>query len=76
MYRETSKDAKTWFVMPETVVPFHIVPDNDVKSHRLTIECECMPRMEEVLGSPYPLIIHNAFDLREVKEFLDKVGRV
>ena len=47
--------------MSETI---HIIPVDDLISHRESRECECIPKVEE----HGKLIIHNSYDMRELLE--------
>ena len=52
----------------------HVVPVGDEQPHTLTADCPCGPDVEWVdpgTGRPYengPVVIHMAFDCREVVE--------
>lgn len=52
----------------------HIIPLNDEKKHEHSAECSCEPAVSWIdpdTNLPYPrgpLIVHNAFDCREISE--------
>lgn len=48
----------------------HIIPENDLKPHVSEIFCECMPYMDTEEPT---VIIHNAYDGRELQERLRKL---
>lgn len=51
----------------------HVVPLNDSRAHELDLTCGCHPRRDAIYPS---VIIHNAFDRREViEEVEDKIKR-
>lgn len=49
----------------------HILPLNDIKLHVENTICECKPNIE-ILNDGYIMVIHNAFDKREIIEELLK----
>ena len=51
----------------------HVLPVDDVKPHTETTSCPCNPRVE-VIGANL-LVVHNAFDHREIMEELLMVGK-
>lgn len=48
----------------------HILPVNDKKEHDMSANCPCKPRIE-VVGAVL-IIIHNAYDHREVIEQIEE----
>jgi len=48
---------------------YHILPINDLKPHKESSTCKCLPDVE-VLKNGDMLIIHNSFDGREQVEEL------
>lgn len=50
--------------------PIHVVPVNDKKGHILSMYCPCTPTVETDTGTE--IIIHNAFDHRELLEENEK----
>ncbi len=57
---------------PEEVPVFdHIIPLNDLKPHVSERFCECMPYADAECPT---VIIHNAYDGRELKERFRKLG--
>ncbi len=50
---------------------FHIVPLNDTKEHKESSTCSCEPEVKTVEGNM--LVIHNAFDLREIVEEANEI---
>lgn len=49
----------------------HILPINDLKEHKETVDCACCPdvRYKDELGIlPEPICIHNSWDGREIIE--------
>ena len=47
----------------------HVYPINDLKEHDTESHlCECEPRVDFELG----IVVHNAYDLREIQEFINK----
>lgn len=59
----------------------HVLPINDEKEHTETTDCHCGPRVEwsdPDTGEIYangPLVIHNAFDCREIVEEAERIKR-
>lgn len=59
----------------------HIIPLDDEQPHNTeTTTCRCNPRIEwahPVTGEPYAeaLVIHNAFDCREVVEWAEELSQ-
>lgn len=50
----------------------HIVPTNDIEEHvEVGATCRCNPKVEFEDGNM--IIVHNAFDLREVVEQANKI---
>ena len=49
--------------------PFHIVPEDDIREHRLGLDCECRPNLIPEDSTHYAVIIHNAWDGREEWEW-------
>lgn len=66
-----------WQITGGEEMNYHILPTNDIKEHTEETTCECEPRIEIVNGDM--LIIHNAYDNREiiekVEEILKNTGR-
>lgn len=51
----------------------HVYPVNDLKEHDTESKtCHCQPRIDW----KHQIVIHNAYDLREVKEYLDENPRI
>lgn len=50
---------------------YHILPINDIKEHEESTICECEPKIEFIQGEM--LIIHNAFDQREILEQVEEI---
>jgi hypothetical protein len=50
----------------------HVVPIDDRREHLLTMTCTCQPRVEIYSRA---LVIHNAYDFREVAECLNEEGK-
>ena len=50
---------------------YHILPNNDLEEHEETTTCKCEPRIEIINGEM--LIIHNAFDQREIIEQVEEI---
>lgn len=50
---------------------YHILPLNDLEEHEETTTCKCEPKIEYVDGEM--LIIHNAFDQREIIEEVEQI---
>lgn len=46
---------------------WHLLPEGDVKKHEESENCSCKPRIVDVEDG-VTMIIHNAFDCREVYE--------
>jgi len=46
---------------------WHILPTNDLKEHEESSTCECYPTIE-IKDNGDMLVIHNAFDGREIFE--------
>jgi len=47
----------------------HVYPNNDIKEHKLEgLDCDCEPRIDW----EYQIVIHNAWDMREAQEFINK----
>lgn len=45
----------------------HVYPVNDLKEHELEgVHCSCEPTIDWKLG----IVTHNAFDMREIEEFV------
>jgi len=44
----------------------HILPENDLKEHKESDDCECNPKIEYVDGGK--IVIHNSYDGREFIE--------
>ena len=47
---------------------YEIEPINDLKPHTFCMSCSCEPKMEEIEGTDEYMVIHNAYDSREVVE--------
>ena len=47
----------------------HVLPVDDIKSHEENTKCHCNPKLE-VIGANL-LIVHNAFDHREIIEEIE-----
>lgn len=46
----------------------HVYPVNDLKEHDIeSLYCECEPRIDW----NNMIVIHNSYDMREVKEYLE-----
>ena len=56
-----------------TVGDVHVLPLNDIKEHTESTKCHCKPRIE-VVGANL-IIIHNAFDHREIIEDIEAERR-
>lgn len=50
---------------------WHILPINDIKEHEESSTCDCMPTVKIENGEM--LIIHNAWDMREVTEEVNDI---
>ena len=51
----------------------HVYPVNDVREHDLeSTMCECNPRID--WSGAEALVIHNAWDCREIHEELERLG--
>ena len=44
--------------------PWHVYPTNDLREHILSLDCPCMPILDEEDN----IVIHNSFDGREAYE--------
>lgn len=63
---------KAWGIF-ETDTEVHVIPLNDKMEHIKCIDCQCKPDYERY---DKLLVIHNAFDFREIMECLrDDIGR-
>jgi hypothetical protein len=49
----------------------HVAPINDMRTHILSQRCRCKPKIEK-LDDIFTLIIHSAWDFREVEEALQE----
>jgi hypothetical protein len=49
----------------------NVLPSNDLKDHDESTACECRPRVEMINGEM--LVIHNAYDNREVVEQANEI---
>jgi len=52
-------------------IKYHIIPINDIVEHKESIDCPCVPRVEmgyDLGGEDVEVIIHNAWDQRELAE--------
>jgi hypothetical protein len=47
---------------------YHVLPISDLKEHTEETTCECHPRI--IFENGNMIIIHNAFDCRDLKEQL------
>lgn len=50
---------------------FHVLPVNDVKEHRESYICPCLPEVKNEGGNM--IIIHNSFDGREGVEWANEI---
>ncbi|MCK4500888.1 hypothetical protein KAU11_10335 [Candidatus Babeliales bacterium] len=46
--------------------PIHIMPVNDIRPHTEKMTCNCKPKVES--RNKTMLVIHNAYDGREIRE--------
>lgn len=44
---------------------FHVVPDDDVRAHSLSMDCSCRPKVDE---EELNVVVHSSFDERELFE--------
>lgn len=51
---------------------WHILPTNDIDTHEESTICKCEPKLE-ILEDGDMMIIHNAFDGREIIELTNKI---
>jgi len=49
----------------------HVIPLNDSEEHFLDIECSCLPRLTSRYNDI--IVIHKAFDARDVIEQAEKI---
>lgn len=49
----------------------HVVPVKDLQEHKLRASCPCIPQVETTGMNGLVLVVHNAFDHREVLEHED-----
>jgi len=47
-----------------------ITPENDIRSHVTSEDCECIPRLFSILE--VPTLVHNSFDNRELFESYER----
>lgn len=54
--------------------PIHITPEDDLFEHDLSRNCPCNPRVES--GGKYyaDVIVHNAYDARDIVEDYQSLG--
>ena len=53
----------------------HVLPENDLKEHTESEECECKPTVRYVNSGR--LVIHNSYDGREViEQWEEEKGRI
>lgn len=50
---------------------WHLIPINDIRAHTEETTCECEPSIKLVDGDI--LVIHNAYDNREIIEQVEKI---
>ena len=50
---------------------FHVLPVNDIKEHRESYVCHCLP--EIIYESGNMIIVHNSFDGREGVEWANEI---
>ena len=50
---------------------YHVMPANDLKQHRQSYICHCLPRVEYESGSM--IIVHSSFDGREGVEWTNEI---
>lgn len=46
----------------------HVVPLADLRDHQLTMQCFCLPRIDE------GVVVHNSMDRREESEHMEERG--
>jgi hypothetical protein len=64
--------SKPWEVVETEKGDVHVVPLNDKKEHTLLTDCSCGPRID-VEGAKL-IIVHNAWDWREIVEEAAQIG--
>ena len=71
MDQEEITKGKGWFLIDHydlldtsLVLLVEVSPENDIKDHITSEDCECIPTLERTIEG-LPLLIHNAFDGRE-----------
>jgi len=47
---------------------WHIIPTNDLKEHEKSSTCECRPSVEIEAKNGDIIVVHNAYDERELAE--------
>jgi hypothetical protein len=62
-------EEKKWGVFV-TGVEIHVIPLNDKREHFVCIDCPCRPSYE---NNNKLIVIHNAFDFREIMECLREI---
>ena len=50
---------------------YHILPIDDLEEHEESTTCKCEPKIEFIKGEM--MIIHNAFDQREILEQVEEI---
>ncbi len=67
-----ASEDKLWAIYDcmETAGELHVAPIGDRKRHQLRIKCRCRPSLM-VVGEAI-IVIHNAFDFREIVEWLNE----
>lgn len=48
--------------------PYHVVPTDDAREHRLGMDCECRPVVQGETEHQPAIIVHTAWDGRETWE--------
>jgi hypothetical protein len=54
--------AMSWSILLGMDGKHHVVPDEDMRKHRITIACWCRPKLD---AQSADVVVHNAMDERE-----------
>ena len=57
-------------LLTEAVLAIEVVPTDDIAPHRLSDECDCLPKLR--IENGIPILTHGAFDGREYAEGSNK----